>query len=137
MQGFTLKEEPRRSSPRIPSIATRYIQPAEPVYQVQPAAAAVRRVVVDVSRDRVRLRHVAVDPGRGPRVVHGVEHVEEPHRLVPAAEPREGQDDPEGRVRVLAAVLADARDVALDVARVVGRPVERGSEEEDDTAIRA
>ena len=84
----------------------------------------MRRVVVDVPRDGVRLGLVLLDRRDGARVVDGVEHVEELDRFVAVPEARKGEDDPLGRVRVLSAVLADSRKVALDVSRVEGRAVE-------------
>ncbi len=96
------------------------------------AAPAMRWVVVDVPRDGVGLGLVLLDLRGGARVVDRVEHVEELDRLVAAPEARQGEDDPLGRVRVLSAVLADSRQVALDVARVEGRAVEGGREEKDD-----
>ena len=96
------------------------------------AAPAVRRVVVDVGGHGVGLRPVRLDVARAPRVVDRVEHVEELHRLVAAPEPGQGEDDPLRRVRVLPPVLADPRQVALDVPGVEGRPVEGRRQEQDD-----
>ena len=89
-----------------------------------PAASAVRRVVVDVPGEDVRLDLVALDLCAAAGVVHRVEHVEELDRLVAVPEARHREDDPRRGVRVLSAVLADARDVAFDVAGIdwsVGR----------------
>src|SRR5450756_2570045 len=90
------------------------------------SAPAMRWMVVDVPRDGVRLGLVLLDRCGGARVIDGVEHVEELDRLVAAPKARQGEDEPLGRVRVLSAVLADSREVALDVARVEGRAVEGG-----------
>ena len=46
-------------------------------------------------------------------MVDRVQHVEEFRGLIAAAQPGQGHHDPDGRVRVLAAVLADARRVPL------------------------
>ncbi len=54
---------------------------------------------------------------------------------VAAALQRRRQHDPGGRVRVLAAVLADARHVALDVARLQRALVERRVEELDQLVV--
>ena len=93
-----------------------------------PAAPAdVRRPPVDVGRDDVRLDLVAVDRLGAVGVADRVEQVEQLARAsAAAAEPGEGLHHPGRRVGVLAAVLADAGDVALDVARARGRPASNG-----------
>ena len=58
-------------------------------------------------------------------VADRVEQVEEAIRIAAPALERDGLHQPGCRVGVLATVLADARDVALDVARLERRPVER------------
>ena len=57
--------------------------------------------------------------------------------LVAVAERGEGDHRPDGGMRVLAAVLADARRVALDVAGVERRAVERRREEQDEPVVAA
>ena len=94
------------------------------------AAAAMGRMTVDIARHHVGLDPVARDVGRVPGVIHRIEHVEHLGRLVAASEPRQRHHDPDGRVRVLPAVLANARRVALDVARVLRRDVERWMEQQ-------
>ena len=102
-----------------------------------PAASGVRRPGVDVAGHHVRLRLVASDVRRRAAVVDRVQHVEELRRLVAAAQPGQRHHDPDGRVRVLAAVLPDAGRVALDVARLLRRPIERRIEQQQQSAIRA
>src|SRR5262249_33817378 len=95
------------------------VQPARRAGVPGPAAAAgVRRHPVDVGGDDVGLDAVAGDAiGRG-GVADRVEEVEQLGGAVAAALEGSGEHDPGGRVRVLAAVLPDAGDVALDVARL-------------------
>ncbi len=132
MHGSTVKHAAAALEPEDP-FQSDPVHPAGRAGVPGPAAASpVRRVVVDVPRDRIGLGHVPLDLARRPRVVDGVEHVEELHRLVAAPEAREREDDPRRRVRVLASVLADPRDVALDVPRVEGRVIERRRQEQDD-----
>ena len=83
-----------------------------------PTAAGVRRLGVDVGRHDVRLDLVAVEAGGGARVIDRVEDREQLAGLVPVAEAGECEHRPDRSVRVLAAVLAHAGHVALDVARV-------------------
>ena len=104
---------------------------------VQPAAAGVRRARVDVAGHHVRLDLVARDVARRAGVVDRVQHVEQLGGLVAAAEPRQRHDDPDGRVRVLAAVLADAGRIPLDVPGILRRAIERRVEQQQRPAIRA
>ena len=105
-------------------------QPAEPVYQVQPPRPTVRRAS-RCRRHDVGLDLVAMRLGPGSRVVDRVEHGEQ---LAPPCRPRRARrtpcTDPGRRVRVLAAVLADAGQVALDVARIERGLVERRREQQ-------
>src|SRR5204862_4303545 len=98
-----------------------------------PATAAdVARGTVDIAGQDVRLD--PVPPGRGHRVrgQHRVDEVEQLDRApAPALKGRRAHDPGRG-VRVLPAVLADARDVALDVAGVQVAAVERGREQQDE-----
>ena len=68
-------------------------------------------------------------------MVDGVQHGEQLAGLVAVAQGREGEDRPDGAVGVLAAVLADARQVALDVARIDVGMVERRGEEQDEAVV--
>ena len=131
MHGSTSNVPPWRRRPRMLSSPARYIQPAEPVYQVHPARPACSGWARDVAGEHVRLAPVALDVGPGARVVHRVQHVEELGRLVAAPEPGERHHHPRGRVRVLAAVLAHAGRVALDVPGVLRGAIERRREQHD------
>src|SRR5438093_466193 len=100
-----------------------------------PAATAhVRWFGVDIGRRHIGLHLVAVDAGARAGVVDGVQDREQLARLVALAERREREHGPEGRVRVLAAVLAHAREVATHVARITRRVIE-GRREEEDQAV--
>jgi len=90
-----------------------------------PAAPAdVLRVRVHVGRHDVGLGPVTFGALRRARVVDRVDHVEQFHRLVALSQPRECDHGPERGVRVLPAILPQAREIALDVPRVPGRAVE-------------
>jgi hypothetical protein len=52
-------------------------------------------------------------------------------RFVASAQTSQGHDDPDGGMRVLAAVFADARRVRFDVAGIVRRPIERRVEQQE------
>src|SRR5690606_2198439 len=97
-----------------------------------PAAPHVRLGPVHVGGDGVGLRLVAVGRGAGGRVGGGEEHREEPGGEGAVAALGESADEPQHAVGVLPAVLADAGEVALDVAGVVVGPVEGGREEPDE-----
>ena len=114
------------------SSPARYIQPAEPVYQVQPARpmwSGWEQTSPASTYGSPRYRSTSAARAR---VVHRVQHVEELGRLVPAPQLRERHHDPGGGVRVLAAVLPDARGVAPDVAGILRGAVEGRREEQDD-----
>ena len=116
----------------------RAVQPGGRAGVPRPAAAAdVGRPAVDVAGDDVGLDLVALD---ALRVLGVADRVEDRQQLGGAAgrSPSCGErlHDPGGRVRVLAAVLADARQVALDVAGVDRLGVERRGEQEDQPVLR-
>ena len=101
-----------------------------------PAASAdVRRVRVDIGRHHVGFHLVALDIGRRAGAVDRIQHVEQLDRLVTAAEVRDRHHRPERGVGVLAAVLAHPRHVALDVAGVERRLVERWREQLDHARV--
>src|SRR5437870_1383162 len=103
-----------------------------------PAATAhVRWFGVDIGRRHIGLHLVAVDAGARAGVVDGVQDREQLARLVAVAERREREHGPEGRVRVLAAVLAHAREVATHVARITRRVIERRREEQNQAVAAA
>jgi hypothetical protein len=68
-------------------------------------------------------------------VIDRVDHVEQFHRLVTHAEARQRHDRPDGRVRVLAAVLPNAGQIPFDVARIVGHPIEGWRQQEHDLRV--
>ena len=90
----------------------------------------MRRARVDVARDDVRLEAITGGLFGGPRMVDRVEHVEQLHGFVAAAKRRHRHDDPHRGVGILAAVLPHARRIALDVPRLLRRPIERWAEEQ-------
>ena len=77
------------------------------------AAARVRPLRVDVAGHHVRLDLVPVEARARARVVDRIQDREELAGLVSVAQGREGDDRPNGGVRVLSAVLAHSRDVSL------------------------
>src|SRR5665213_444707 len=70
-------------------------------------------------------------------MVDRVQHREQLTGLVAVAEHREGNDRPDGAMTILAAVLADARWIALDVSGVERRQIEWWGEEQDQPVIAA
>src|SRR5882724_4248559 len=115
------------------ALQARAVHPARGARVPRPTAApGVGRVSVDVSGGDVRLGFVALDVRGAPRVVDGVQQVEQLHRLVPVAEPGHRHDRPHRGVRVLAAVLPHPGRVSLDVTGVLRRLVEGGSEHQHD-----
>src|SRR4030095_13550210 len=84
---------------------------------------------IDVGRRDVGLHLVAMHAGPRAGAVDGIQDREELVGLVAVAERGEGHHRPDGRVGVLAAVLADSRRVALDLAGGEGGVIEwRGGE---------
>ena len=82
-----------------------------------PAAAAdVGRRRVDVGGDDIRLDPIALDRLGARAVREWAEHAGQGPRALELAELGEGPRHPRRRVRVLTAVLAHARRIALDVA---------------------
>src|SRR5262249_44165782 len=97
-----------------------------------PAAAAdVRRAAVDVARDDVRLDLVAVDARGVLGVTDGVEQLQQVDGGAALAQPRGRLDHPGGGVGILAAVLADPWEIALDIAGVHRLIIERRVEQAD------
>ena len=92
---------------------------------------------VDVGRNNVRLAAVPLDAVRCPRVVDGIDQVEQLHRRIAPPKARERDDDPQRSVRVLSAILTYARRIPLDVARIVRHVVERRRQEQDKTRVAA
>src|SRR5271166_237364 len=88
------------------------------------ATPDMRRAGIDVSGNDIGFYLVAVDVGPGAGVVDGIEQGEQRERLVALVEGRECDHRPQGSMCILAAVLADAGRVALDVARIERRLVE-------------
>jgi len=90
----------------------------------------VWRLAVDVGGHHIRLDLVSVNAGGRAGVVDRVEDREQLARLVAVAEGGEGEHGPDRRMRVLATVLPDAGQVALDVAGIEVAVVERRREEQ-------
>ena len=87
-----------------------------------PAAPAhVGRDRIHVGGDDVGLDLVALGRRRCQGMVDGVQQREQSGGLGPVAQPGKREDGPHRRVAVLAAVLAQARRVALDVAGIALR----------------
>src|SRR5436309_9425241 len=68
-------------------------------------------------------------------MVHWIEQREQLGRAIAVAKPCESHDVPERSVRVLAAVLANARHVTLDVTRTRGHVIERRRQEQDEAVL--
>ena len=117
---------PRNLSPSRHSTPARYIQPADPVYQVQPPRPTWG-ARIDVGADDIGLDLVAMDVRARARMVDRIEHREKLGRLVAVAERRERDDRPSRGMRILAAILANAGRIALDVAGVVRRSCRRAA----------
>ena len=111
------------------SSPARYIQPADPVCQLQPPRPACG-ARVDVAGDDVRLEAITGGLFSGPRMVDRVEHVEQLHGFVAAAKRRHRHDDPHRGVGILPAVLPHARRIALDVPGLLRRTIEGRAEEQ-------
>src|SRR3989338_9159780 len=99
MQGSSSKLAPWRLRPRMLSRPARYIQPAEPVYHVQPPRPAWAGVAY--TAPAVAYGFVSLDVGGAPRVLEGFQRVKPLHRLVPFAERGHRHDRPHRGVRVL------------------------------------
>ena len=103
----------------------RLVHPARRPGVPRPAAAAdMHRMRVDVGGDRVWFDAIPLAVFGRPHVVDGIDHVEQFHRLVAHAEPRQGENHPGDRVCILTAVLADTGHIAFDVAGIVRHPIE-------------
>ena len=108
------------------------VQPTRRAGVPRPAAATgVRRSAIHIGADHVRLDLVVLHLGRCRGMVDRIDQVPEFQSAIPAALQRCRQHDPSRRVRVLAAVLANARHIPLDVAglqcascRTAGRTAE-------------
>src|SRR5207249_1006572 len=83
----------------------------------------------------VRLDLVPKRSRPGARGLDGVQSLEKLAGLVTFTEHGECDDGPDRRVRVLSAVLADPRDVPLDVAGVEGRAVEWRGQQQHKTIV--
>ena len=95
------------------------VQPARRSGVPGPAAAArVRRNRVDIRGDDIRLGLVGGDRFLGLRMVERVDQRQQLPGTAAVAQRGERHRRPHGGVRVLAAVLAHAGDIALDVARI-------------------
>ena len=95
----------------------------------------MRHLGVDVAGDHVGLDPVAIEPSSRARVVDGVQQREQLAGTIAVAERGERHDRPDGRVRVLTAVLADARRIALHVARIPRGADEGRGEQQDDRLL--
>src|SRR5262245_13478910 len=76
----------------------------------------MRRHTINVRGDDVWFDDIACRIVRGHGMVDGTENLPQVVRLAAAAKPGNRLHEPDRRVRVLTAILADSRNVALDVA---------------------
>jgi hypothetical protein len=92
------------------------------------ASPNMRRFGIDIPCNDVRLCFVALHARTRRSTSDWVQHPEQFAGFIAVAERGKGNDRPRGSVGVLAAIFADARDVALDVAGVMVRMIERRRE---------
>ena len=90
-----------------------------------------------VKEDKSNLDAIPIDAFRRARVVDRIEHVKELHRFVADAQPCQRHDRPQRGVRVLTAVLAHSRNVALDVTGVVNHAIEGRRQQQDELRFAA
>ena len=108
--------------PRIASTPSRHVHAAAPVYQVQPPRPTQGGAAVDVAGEHVGLDAVALDGlARCAARSTGLSSRKMRSARVAVAERGVREAEPGRRVRVLAAVLANARRVGADVAGIVRR----------------
>ena len=102
-----------------------------------PAAAYKGRLAVDIRANHVRLDAVRSGFFLGIGLKNGIEQIEERPGLLAIAQGGKSPGSPGGGMGVLAAVLANAGKVALDVARVAQGFIERRGEEQQQAVLRA
>ncbi len=108
------------------------VQPTRRTGVPRPTAAPrVWRGAIHVGGHHVRLNFIVLHLLSRRGMVDGVDEVPQFHGAVAAALQRRRQGNPRGGVCVLAAVLADARHVSFDVARLKGAFIERRVEQLD------
>ena len=92
---------------------------------------------IDVGRHDIGFDPIASGGLRGQRMVDRVHHRQQPRGRRAVAHAGMGQDRPHGGMAVLAAILAQARRIARDIAGVVARrrPVEGRREQQDQPRI--
>ena len=120
-QGAMCSRSASRRSPSSDSTISRYSQPAEPVYQVQPPRPACGGDGIDVGGDDIGFDLVGGDGFRRARMVDRVDQRQQVPCAAAVAERGERHRRPDSGMRVLAAVLAHARDIAFDVAGIRAR----------------
>ena len=109
----------------------RYIQPAAPVYHVQPPPAHVARRRVNIRSDHVRLHTVPGEPLKIRRTMDGIHEAKQRVRAVAVPQHRVRQDGPQSGVGVLPAIFADAWHITADVPWIRLGMVERRREQQD------
>src|SRR5437763_6694232 len=95
------------------------------------AAAHVGGLGIDVGGRHLGLHLVSMYPPPGARSVDRVQDREELVGLVAVTKRGEGHHGPDGGMRILAAILANARRITLDLAGVAIRVIERRGEQQD------
>ena len=90
---------------------------------------------VDIGRDHIGFHLIAIHVGACAGVVDRVEQAEQGGGLVTFSQARESHYGPQGGVGVLPAVLAQARRIALDIARVRRRMIERRREQQGQSVV--
>ncbi len=116
----------------------RTIQPARRAGVPGPSAPAdMRRDGIDVGRDHVRLDPITIRAAARAAAIDRIEQREQIRGAIAVAHLREREHRPRGRMRVLAAVLPDARRIALDITGIDRRTIERRCEQQGQAIVAA
>src|SRR5439155_16904655 len=95
------------------------------------ATAHVGRLGIDVGGRHIGLHLVSMYPRTCARAVDRVQDREELVGLVAVTKRGEGHHGPDGGMRILASILANAWRITLDVAGIAIRVIERRGEQQD------
>src|SRR5271170_6777711 len=117
-------------------LETRQIHPSSRARVPRPAAAPyMRRLRIYVAAGDVGFYLVAMNAGARAGVIDWVQKRKQLTGLVSVTEHREGDHRPDGAMRILAAILPDARRVAFDVAGVRQCLLERRGQQQEQAVL--